>query len=203
VAYAHDIFISYVREKETLDWLNDHLVPILQMRIKQELGHRPEIFVDDTGLESGASWPEQLGHELGRSRVLIALWAGDYFASRWCQEELAHMLARELECGMRSPENPRGLIVPAVIHDGDRFPEQLRHIQRFGVQKYFSARMPKKSKSAHKLDMIIAREAPAIAKAIEHAPEWRSAWPVEAAKELRRRLELQPPHQPRPSSFTD
>ena len=95
-----------------------------------------------------------------------------------------------------------GLIVPAVFHDGDKFPEYLSDIQRFDVHKWSSPRMPENCKAAQKLDRAINREAPAIAHAILSAPEWQREWPLEAAEHLRRELKLQRARQTSTPSFT-
>lgn len=38
MAYKNDIFISYRRNPETLEWINNHLVPLLSLRLGFELG---------------------------------------------------------------------------------------------------------------------------------------------------------------------
>ena len=183
MAYKHDIFISYRRNEETLVWINNHFVPLLSLRVEFELGHKPIIFVDDQ-LESGVSWPLQLGTELGCSKVLIVLWTGNYLSSQWCTEEMSQMLERERETARRTIKNPRGLVIPGFIHDGEQFPFKASDIQYFEMQKCFNVRMAKDSRRAEELDEILATEAPAIAKAIRNAPAWRSAWTRRSAKRL-------------------
>jgi len=202
MGYNYDIFISYRRDLETRRWLQNHFVPLLKLRVGQDLQRAPNIFVDDQ-LESGTSWPEVLGVRLGASRILVALWAKDYFASDWCTEEMAHMLSREQACGFRTPQNPRGLVIPAVIHDGDDFPAALRHIQKFEIQRLFNVRMARDSQRAEDLDATLAAEAPAMAAAIEAAPAWQSAWPLAAATMFRAQLRISPPKQERPPGFAD
>jgi len=202
MGYQYDIFISYRRDEETRGWLENHFLRILKVRVRQELTREPDIFVDSQ-LESGVSWPERLGIALGSSRILIALWAKDYFASLWCTEEMAHMLAREQGCGLRTPQNPQGLVIPAVIHDGKEFPQDISHIQRFEIQRVFNLRMAHDSPRAEELDDIITREAPAMVDAINAAPEWRRGWPYEAAEAFRRKLHTVAPSQVRPPGFAD
>jgi hypothetical protein len=86
--------------------------PLLEVRVRQELARQPVIYVDDS-LETGVSWPEQLGIELGKSRILIALWAKDYFASPWCTAEAAQMLAQAEATGRATAVKPRGLVATA------------------------------------------------------------------------------------------
>lgn len=200
--YTNDIFISYRRNPETRSWLKKHFKRLLELRVGQALGRSPEIFIDDQ-LESGVSWPAQLGHELGASRILIGLWAKDYFASTWCTEETALMLGRERECGFRTDENPRGLVIAAVIHDGKDFPESLAEIQKFEIQRQFNVRMARNSRRAEELDAVLSEQAEAVATAIEVAPPWRPQWPVSAAGVFRRQLRTAPPSQYRVPRYTD
>jgi hypothetical protein len=200
--YRNDIFISYRRDSETRSWLTEHFEPLIKLRVRQELGREPVLFVDDQ-LESGVSWPAQLGMELGGSRILIALWAKDYFASVWCTEEIVLMLSREQEYGLRTDQNPRGLIIPAVIHDGRDFPASLSDIQKFEIQHLFNVRMARNSPRAEELDAVLTAEAPAVAAAIEAAPPWRQEWPLAAAAAFREQLRTVAPSQNRPPRFTD
>ncbi|MGH8219614.1 MAG: TIR domain-containing protein [Steroidobacteraceae bacterium] len=126
MSYQYDVFISYRRNPETLSWINEHFRPLLSLRLEFELQRRPEVYVDDQS-EVGSSWPPALGAALGVSRVLIALWTANYFTSVWCTQEFTHMLGRESEAKLRTAARPRGLIIPAFIHDGNAFPaKQLR-----------------------------------------------------------------------------
>ena len=183
MSYQYDIFISYRRNPETHTWITDHFVPLLTLRVELELGRKPAIYIDDQ-IESGTSWPLSLGAALGSSRVLVALWSGNYLSSAWCVEELSHMLAREREHALRTARRPHGIVIPAFIHDGDKFPADLRHIQHFEVQKYFNVRMARNSPRAEELDATLAVHAPAIAACIKHAPAWRNIWQTRAVSEL-------------------
>jgi TIR domain len=183
MSYLNDIFISYRRNPDTLYWINEHFLPLLRLRLGFELQRAPVIYVD-TGLESGTSWPIQLGTELGRSRVLMVLWSANYLSSRWCTLELSEMVARERKTRRRTLNNPKGLVIPAMIHDGEKFPQHLQDIQYFEIQKYFNVRMAKYSERAAELDDIIAAQAPDIAQAINSAPPWRAQWPKTAAQNM-------------------
>ena len=180
MSYTYDIFISYRRNPETLGWIKEHFVPLLSLRLEFELLRKPAIYVDDQ-LESGASWPPSLGAALGASRVLIALWTGNYFTSVWCTEEFSQMLAREKEANLRTDEKPHGVIVPVFIHDGNSFPPDLQHIQPFEIQPCFNPRMARNSPRAEELDAALAAKAPAIAASISNAPAWRKKWAKEAS----------------------
>ncbi len=187
MAYKHDIFISYRRNAETLEWMKKHLLPLLSLRLEFELNREPDIYVDEQ-LKTGTSWPLELGRELGSSKILLVLWTANYLGSKWCAQELCQMLARERETRRRTPKNPMGLVIPAIIHDGEKIPQELRDVQYFEMQKCFNLRMAKDSPRAEELDDILSNKAPAIAKAISCAPAWRSSWPLNSAKKLYRLL---------------
>jgi hypothetical protein len=180
MSYDYDIFISYRRNAETLGWIRDHFIPLLSLRLEFELQRKPTIFLDEQ-IESGSSWPPALGAALGGSRVLIALWTGNYFASVWCTEEFSQMLGREGEAKLRTAAKPHGLVIPAFIHDGDTFPPDLNYIKPFEIQSCFNTRMGRNSPRAEQLDATLASQAPAIASSIKNAPSWRKKWAAEAA----------------------
>lgn len=203
MTYRHDIFISYRRNPETLQWVKNHFLPLLALRVELELDRDIDIFIDEQ-LKSGISWPLQLGEELGCSRIMIALWTGNYLHSDWCALELSHILARERETGRRTTDNPRGLCIPVIIHDGERLPATMADVQYFEIRRSFNVRMAKDSPRAEELDAILAQEAPAIAKAIECAPPWRTKWPVKAQKAFYKALfRKEEVLQRRPPRFTD
>lgn len=187
MSYKYDIFISYRRNPETLGWINDHFEPLLSLRVELELQRKPKIYIDKQ-MESGSAWPAALGAALGQSRMLIALWTGNYLASVWCTEELSQMLVREKEAKLRTAAKPNGLIFPAFIHDGDSFPPDLAYIQPFEIQSSFNPRMAKNSQRAEELDAALAAQAPAIATSIQSAPSWRKEWPTNSAAAFYKRF---------------
>src|SRR5262245_4707024 len=113
--YLFDIFISYKRDPETRIWIEKHLRPLLNTHVGYEVGRPLQIFIDDQ-LETGANWPIQLGENLARSRILLALWSKPYFSSKWCVLEMSHMLARDKHNRRRAKFNAPGLVCPVVIH---------------------------------------------------------------------------------------
>ncbi len=190
MSYQHDIFISYRRNPETSAWISEHFAPLLELRVELELGRKPSLYIDNQ-IEAGTSWPTSLGTALGGSRVLIALWSGNYLASGWCTEELSQMLGRERAARLRTADRPYGVVIPAFIHDGEKFPPDLRHIQHFEIQKSFNVRMARDSPRAEELDADLTAQAPAIAACIINAPTWRKAWPKQAAADFFRRFHQQ------------
>jgi hypothetical protein len=183
MAYEHDIFVSYRRHPETLIWITTHFVPLLELHVEMELQRKPVIYID-TQTDSGTSWPVSIGAALGNSRIMVALWTGNYLASDWCAQELAHMIARENKFQLRTVERPHGIVVPAFIHDGNKFPQELSHIQHFEIQSYFNVRMAREGRLAEALDSALSEQAPAITACIENAPDWEEEWPKEAAAEF-------------------
>jgi hypothetical protein len=179
-AYQFDIFLSYRRNSETLAWISRHFLPLLRLRVGLELGRDPVISVDDQ-IETGVTWPLDLANRLASSRVLVALLTKTYFHSQWCMQEMSLMLAREKETGRRTLQNPRGLVIPAVIHDGADFPDPVQRIQNFDIRDCFNVRMSDNSPLAEQLDDALKQEAPAIAAAISDAPRWQPDWPIGAA----------------------
>ncbi len=177
--YEYDIFISYRRHAETLRWIKDHFVPLLEVHVDFELGRKPTIFLDEQ-IESGASLPLDLGKALGASRVLLMLWTGNYLASVWCTEELSQMLVREKEANLRTLEHPYGVVIPAFIHDGERFPADLRYIKPVEIQNTFNVRMSTTGGTAAELAAALNAKAKDIADCIQNAPDWRATWPKEA-----------------------
>lgn len=183
MSYRWDVFISYRRNEETRFWITEHFIPLLQLHLEMELARQVTLYLDDQ-LESGVSWPVGLGAALGSSRILIALWSGNYLSSPWCVEEFSQMLARERQAKIRTIEKPHGIVVPVLIHDGERFPNDLGHIQQYQLQRYFNVRMAKTGQRAEELDATLSQHAPAIARCIENAPMWQKQWPQNAASEL-------------------
>lgn len=183
MAYKHDIFISYRRDKEAKRWIDNHFLPILKHKVRLELGRDPEIYIDDK-LEAGVLWPKKLGEEISLSRILIPLWSGDYLNSVWCVREMSHMLEREVQTGCREGQNTTQLIFPVIVHDGDSLPQELQMIQYIDVKEYFNSRMNTYSESAEKLADEIRKAAAGIASLIKSAPQWQNNWQIDAENQF-------------------
>jgi hypothetical protein len=188
MAYEHDIFISYKRDPEALEWIRRFLKPLLTHRVQMELGRPVSVYVHEVGdqIPAGTAWPVELGEVIGHSRVLIALWSGDYLASEWCCHELLLMLEREREAKARTTRNKFGLVIPIIAHDGDTMPDRLASAQRLEVSECFNSRMPSDGVKAERLADLIALHSKGIAAAIDAAPRWQKTWPRQAAARLLR-----------------
>ncbi len=173
--YEFDVFVSYRRHCEWPRWVREIFRPLFDHWLGEELG-RPYTVFTDYDIETGASWPERLGQALGGSRVLVSLLSRQYFSSPWCQLEFAHMLAREAKCNLRTPQCPRGLIIPAHIHDGQDFPRFALAIQAAQLQPYTNVRLSEGSLTEERLSDEIRKWVPDIAQAISSAPAFDATW---------------------------
>jgi hypothetical protein len=195
MTYAYDIFISYKRDPEANQWIQDHFEPLLTYSVGLELGRQPKVFRDNR-LAEGGSWPVDLGRALGLSKVLVCLWTKTYFHSDWCVREMAAMLEREQEIGFRSATVPSVLVLPSVLHDCDPLPGEVSHIQYRVLRDFFNVRMRRDSAKAELLADALTQAAPAIAQAIEAAPAWQAAWPAKTAQQFMQQFyKGQPPSQ--------
>ncbi len=114
------------------------------------------------------------------------------------------MVAREKEAKLRTLQRPHGVIIPAFIHDGDRFPADLKHMQYFEIQQCFNVRMARNSPRAEELDAALEIQAKNIAACIENAPPWRKSWPKNASQSFFKKFyEKLPPVQQKPPTFTE
>jgi hypothetical protein len=106
-------------------------VPLLDSHLSFELGRPAKIFVD-THIEAGTDWPNELAGSLARSRVLVPLFSKMYFSSEWCIHELFATRFKEDIEGFRTTKQPKGIVVPARIHDGaeNDLPDHLKDISR-------------------------------------------------------------------------
>src|SRR3954454_22733083 len=130
--FEHDVFISYKREELWTPWVRDHLKSLLRCYLQQDLGRTPDIFADER-IEIGADWVKELGAHLASSRVVVAVFSGDYFWSDWCIHELDLTLER---CNAACPNGSPRLIIPTVVHDGELIPPAIKRIQAVDIKKY-------------------------------------------------------------------
>ncbi len=175
MSYEFDVFVSYRRYGEWPTWVKEWFMPLFKHWLGEELGREPRIFVD-YNIDEGVLWLPELARALSRSKVLVALWTPTYFGSKWCTSELAYMYAREEQCRLGTVQHTRGLIVPAALHDGDRFPQKAQDIQRADLQDCANVRIAKGSPTAEALSDRICSWAPKIARAIRGAPDFDPAW---------------------------
>lgn len=184
MSYGYDVFVSYRRHGEWPFWVKELFMPLFDHWLAEELGRKAAIFVD-YNIDDGHSWPQELALSVSKSRAMVALLTPMYFASPWCREELALMFAREAQCGFRTKSRPEGLVVPAALHDGDRFPVAIKEIKCANLQKCANVRIAQNSPSAEELSRYIRDWAPCVAGAINCAPDYDHRWLDIASEKFR------------------
>jgi hypothetical protein len=175
-SYEHDVFISYRKTGEWPRWLRKQFLPKLEHWLGEELGRAPAFFVDYKEVPEGGTWPLYLGRGLARSKVLLPLCSRTYFSSDWCKKELAIMMAREKLLNFRTKDQPHGLIVPVIIHDGEDFRDVLRPIQPFEICELTFLNLSPTCPKAQKLEGVIKQIAIRVAQAIRLAELFNPNW---------------------------
>lgn len=167
--YSYDVFISYRRHREWTPWTRELFRILLDAYLTQELCAEPSIFVDER-IEPGADWPQRLGESLGRARVLLPVFSGDYFNSDWCLHELdlMHDRAKRYPAGQ--------LIVPVVGHDGDLIPEEIARIQTADFLAFRNTDLQRHTPRFEQFSDAVKNLAPAVAAAIDSAPPFDPTW---------------------------
>lgn len=174
--YEHHIFVSYRRsDEEWVRWTRHNLVRALSSLLRPRLGS-VKIFVDES-IETGASWPNQLAHNLARSQLMVAVLSRDYFCSEWCRLELALMHHREKLVQFRTPQNPFGLIIPLVIDDGECFPPEVQAMQSQSLHAFANPFMRSDSPRQEELAEVLKdKVCPDIERALTRVPAFDPAW---------------------------
>jgi hypothetical protein len=169
MGYKKEVFISYRRHREWTPWTRNHLRNLLDAYLTQDLGKPPRIFTDEH-IEPGADWINRLGENLGKARVLLAVFSGDYFHSDWCMHELDLMHSRLLSCPGSN------LIIPIIGHDGDMIPDEIAHIQPFDLSDYRVADLQRGTPLYQEFSLEVKKLSPHVADAIRSAPQFNPDW---------------------------
>jgi len=176
MTYQHDVFISYKREANWTPWTRDHFKSLLQSYLQQDLGHLPDIFIDERiESEIGEDWVQSLGKHLATSRVAVVVFSGDYFSSDWCIHELDLMLERVEKCHFAAHAAGR-LIIPVIGHDGELIPDPIARMTAADIRKYRIAWINKDTLDYHEFSKLMREFSPKIAKAINEAPAFEDDW---------------------------
>ncbi len=168
--YQHDVFISYRRQELWTPWARDHFKKLLIAYLQPELGIEPDIFLDER-IQIGADWVDTLGEHLATSKVLVAIFSGDYFGSDWCLHELDLMLERSKK-DITKPV----LIIPVVVHDGDKIPQEAKRIQSMDMSKYRNTHINPATPDYQDFSKAMSLLAPQVAAAIHAAPAFKTTW---------------------------
>lgn len=180
--YKYDVFLSYCRRGRWETFVDDIFEPILSHWLGEELGRTPVVFKDRTIMSIGQNWHEMLEHALRASRVMVTLWSRQYFSSEWCRRELSFMLARADEFKARGVFDR--IILPATIHDGNRFPPFLSELQALNLSEYADPFMTEHSILRERLSAKIRELSRDAASAIETVPNDSFQWNVHYVSHL-------------------
>lgn len=160
-----------------MDWVRNHLCPVLRRQLESEMNEEPRVFVDED-IDTGSAWPELLARKLHRSCCLLTVWTPQFFRSKWCLAEWKSMQLREQRLGLLTTENPKGLVYPVVFADGDFFPEEAKRIQsrldlRDYAYPYLQFRESAKYLDFHDKVRQVAQE---LVRMLGRTPAWDSNW---------------------------
>ncbi len=189
MSYKYDVFISYRRYGLWPKWVEEHFLPLFKHWLGEEHGKNVKI-VWDGNLETGNDWPPDLAEKLAASRTLVPLLSRQYFNSVWCKTELGLMYARESMCGLTGGQQPKRLIVPAIIHDGEDLPKSIRVIQAAELQDCANVLLAPNSPTREELSTRIRSWVPDVVKAIRRAPKHDPCWTELSINEFRRLFEV-------------
>lgn len=174
MSYEYNVFISYKRSNLWPGWVNGIFKELFTHYLDAEYGGPCSIFLDVDCIEEGMDWPMKLAEAHAKSKVLVPLLSKEYFSSDWCLAEIRMMKAREAKCQNNS-NHPR-LIIPASLHDGDSFPEEINRIQYRRLNDVVRFKMREGSRLAEKLEEEIIQWVPKIVEALNNAPEFDPSW---------------------------
>lgn len=173
--YEYHIFISYRRcDDDWVRWTRDNFVKPLRSLLRPALGD-VRVFLDEQ-IETGAQWPMSLARAHSHSRLLVPILSRDYFNSEWCRLELALMYEREKQSGLRTPQEPEGLILPFVIDDGNTFPPEIQAIQGERIHAYANPWILPTSHRQEEFAAHLHTWCPCLERALKRVPTYDPSW---------------------------
>jgi len=179
--YEYDIFLSFPRAGGAFDWVRNHFHPVLLETLTDALGQPPRIFLY-TEQENGLAWTANIVRSLQRSRYLVAVWGPTYFRSAWCLAEWESIRRREQLLGMRTVDDPRGLIYPIIYVDGANLPEEALTIYSNSTANLsdWAVPMPQFKDTPGFVLFYVAMRGVAneLRDLLPQAPPWQKDWPV-------------------------
>jgi len=176
--YEFDLFISYRRRGNPLNWVQNHFYPRLRDYLDDHLDKDPALFID-VGMEKGSHWPTRLENALNRTKILIPIYSPQYFRSPWCLAEWTTMAEREVVLGLSSAERPQGLIYPILFSDSDNFPTFAR-LRSWRDLKKWNNPDPVFQQTVEWVSFLREVEAIAedLATLLPQVPDWQPDWPI-------------------------
>jgi TIR domain-containing protein len=175
--YWFDVFISYSGSGVIKPWVINYFHPRLHGWLREELGREPRVFLDEQDIPRNEHWPEGIRDRLLHSKCLVPVLSGRYFYSEWCLSEWSNFVEREKRLGLY--DTRESLIVPAIYHDGKKFPEEAKRYNPFDFRKCGSdspnfANLP----NYHLFEQTVRDLAEAVAEVVERPLTFNPAWPV-------------------------
>lgn len=135
MSYKHDVFLSYKWREECEEWINKIFHPIVCEHLDANLPTTWDVFKDTEDIQYGSALPQSIKKALGASKCMIAVVNISYFSkSLWCPTELSVMKYRESQLGLRSMQDPRGLIFPVIFYT-NKPGQKLPHIPLYKYQQ--------------------------------------------------------------------
>jgi len=122
--HEYDVFISYARTSENLEWVKASLYEELQ-KLRKADGSKLRVFFDQRGIEPGEDWYRKLALAIEGSRFFIPVYTSDYFSRAFCQFEMKRAAPRHESLG--------DFIIP-IARDDVEVPTQYDHIHYIDVR---------------------------------------------------------------------
>jgi len=170
--YKYDLYISYNFHEASRNWITG-FIDKLNFFLQNELGYGPNIFFNNSQIDTGANWKEVLSYSLKSSKCLLCFWTPTYFHSEFSLSEWQSFAERE------NSTNSDQLIFPVILMGGEYFPPEARNKAALDVREYFSTFEGFwASIEAMKLEIIIKQLAGSIAKSIVNSPEYSDQFPI-------------------------
>jgi len=175
--YWYDVFISYSRTGVIKPWVINHFCPHLRDWLREELGRDVRIFLDEQDIPGNEHWPEGIRDRLHHSKCLVPVLSGRYFFSPWCFSEWSNFVDREKRLGLY--DTRESIIVPALYHDGNNFPEEAKRYNPFDFRKCGSDSPNFANHRSYPLfEENIRRLAEAVAQVVQRPLPFDPDWPV-------------------------
>jgi hypothetical protein len=176
MAYEHQVFISYNRDRLWESWLRKLFLPTFRDLLSEQFPPLASVFFDSDLTVGDVYWPPALATAAANSSVLVPLFTNRYFFSEWCTAELAHFTAREEACGYRTLARPRTLVLPIVLSGGQYFPASINGYTKLDLSEYANPYLNTESDKAQRLYDAIRSWAPSVFRAVSDAPPYEETW---------------------------
>ncbi len=137
MAYRYDIFISYKRRPEIVEWLDQIFIRLLDKYLTEELGYQPNLFVDREEIDYGEQWVERLKEGLKHSKTLVPIYTAEYFQSDWCIREHNYFTSRLDKLKMKQINYD--MIIPVRLGDGAHYPKSVYGYQMTDLRDFYQS----------------------------------------------------------------